>query len=265
MDADLARTPVYLQLTERIRSAIREGRFAPGDQFWTERQLSGHFGVSRATANKALSGLVAEGLLEYRPGVGTFVAPTLEVDLASLISFTEKALSAGARPSTEVLEFRRTPAGRLPPAVAAALDLAPDATARTMVRLRRADGVPVILERRWLPDDLVPGMSRADAAGSLYALLRDRFGHRFGRTDETIRAVGLDDADARRLDVAPGAAALRVEALARTVDGRPLWCESTLYRGDRYEFRHTIGAASAPPPRGTLTPVGDAASEGGNP
>ena len=64
--------------------------------------------MSRPTANKVLAGLVSEGALEFRKGVGTFVrGALLDYDMQSLVSFTSKAKEAGKRPSTNVLAFEK--------------------------------------------------------------------------------------------------------------------------------------------------------------
>ena len=92
----LMREPIYQQLNQLLRSLIRSVEFPVGGQFLTERQVSERFEVSRATANKALSNLVAEGLLTFRKGVGTFVsAQSMDYNLRTLVSFTEEALAAG--------------------------------------------------------------------------------------------------------------------------------------------------------------------------
>ncbi len=60
-------------LRETIRSRLLAGRYArrvPG-----ERDLAREFGVNVKTANKAVSALVAEGILQRRRGEGTFVNP----------------------------------------------------------------------------------------------------------------------------------------------------------------------------------------------
>src|SRR5215471_16128144 len=102
----LVREPMYQQLNNHLRTLIKSGEYAHGTQFLTERQICDRYGVSRATANKALSNLVSAGLLEFRKGVGTFVrGRSLDYNLRSLVSFTEKAVAAGKSPSTEVLEF----------------------------------------------------------------------------------------------------------------------------------------------------------------
>src|ERR1035441_4873727 len=63
------------------------------------------FGVSRATANKALSSLVSKGLLEFRKGVARSYESAPSTITSILLSFTEEALAVGKHPSTQVLRF----------------------------------------------------------------------------------------------------------------------------------------------------------------
>src|SRR6056297_236822 len=113
MPEAIARDPVYKQVTQTLLELIRS-EFSIGDQFLTERQVSERFGISRTTANKALSNLVIDGVLEFRKGVGTFVSrPKPSVNLRQLVSFTEKARAAGLRPKTTVRSFRSVPVKRL--------------------------------------------------------------------------------------------------------------------------------------------------------
>src|SRR5215471_10201994 len=102
----LIKEPIYQQLNAQLRAFIASGQCAIGSKFLTERQICEQYEVSRATANKALSNLVSEGLLEFRKGVGTFVrGRSLDYNLRALVSFTDKAIAAGKRPTTEVLQF----------------------------------------------------------------------------------------------------------------------------------------------------------------
>ncbi len=103
----LAKEPIYQQLNSHLRRMITAGEIPIGGKFPTERQICDRFGVSRATANKALLNLVSDGLLEFRKGIGTFVkVRSLDYSLRALVSFTEKAHAAGRRPSTEVPQFQ---------------------------------------------------------------------------------------------------------------------------------------------------------------
>src|SRR5579872_4711907 len=231
----LVRQPIYLQLNGALRSLLGSGEFKGGAQFLTEREVSQRFDVSRATANKALSNLVSEGLLEFKKGIGTFVrGGVLDYDLRSLVSFTEKASSSGKKPTTRVLSFKPVPAGDVGRSVAWALQVRASDPVYQVERLRLADGVPVILERRIIVAEHCPGLTRADLAGSLYALWTERFHLEIAGADQTIRATSLEAGDAALLGVPIGAAGLVVRSLGVLSANRPLWWERTLYRGDAY-------------------------------
>ena len=58
-----------LSVTDRIRSAILSGDYAPGARLH-EVRLSENLGVSRTPIRSALQSLASEGLLEYTPNRG---------------------------------------------------------------------------------------------------------------------------------------------------------------------------------------------------
>jgi DNA-binding GntR family transcriptional regulator len=232
----LVREPMYQQMNEILRGVLRSGEFAEGDQFLTERQIAVRFQVSRPTANKVLGGMVSEGLLEFRKGVGTFVSPPrLNFDIQTLVSFTEKAKEAGRKPSTRVLQFERIKASVADAEVAAKLQIERDRDLFAITRLRLADGTPVILEKRWVPTDVFPGLTRQELRGSFYELCRKKYGLRVSESDQTIRAVSLRSKHARILETASGSPAFLVSAVGYSGE-RATWWEKTLYRGDSYEF-----------------------------
>ena len=240
--APLIRDPIYFQVNTLLRDMIRRGEFSPGDQFLTERQVSEKFGISRATANKALSNLVSEGVLEFRKGVGTFLrGEPLDYDLRALVSFTEKAKAAGRTPTTRILDFEKLAAEDIGHVARAALRLAAGESAFYMERLRLADDTPVILERRFLTARFCPDLTANDVSGSLYQLLTVKLGLSLAGAEETLHAVNLTGEDARLLQTKTGAAAIQVTATGLREGGEPLWYERTVYRGDAYEIRMQLG------------------------
>ena len=222
----LVKEPIYQQLNQELRGLLP--KYGTGDRFLTEREISARFAVSRATANKALASLVSEGLLEFRKGLGTFVrSGPLDVDLRALVSFTDRARAAGKAPSTRVLRLETLPGSIV-----------------RMERLRLVEGVPVILERRDVVATHCPGLEQRDLTGSLYALWTETYGLKLAGADQSIRAVAIEGADARVLEVPAGTAGLLVTASGFVAGGAPLWTERTLYRGDAYEFRNRLGASA---------------------
>ncbi len=254
MQSRLVKDPIYQQLNQVLRDLIRSGEFKVGDQFLTERHICERFGVSRTTANKALSNLVAEGVLEFKKGIGTFVrGGVLDYDLRSLVSFTEKALAAGKKPSTHVLHLEMMPAKEISPEVMEKLRIRPDEPVYYVERLRLANETPVILERRHVVARYCPGLSAAELEGSLYALWTDKYKLDITGADQTIRAMPIRGQDAKLLNVRTGAAGLLVMSVGYLSGGVPLWWERTLYRGDAYEFRNRLGPVqTARPAAGAL-------------
>ena len=110
-----------------------------------------------------------------------------------------------------------------------------------MERLRLADDLPVILERRWIRLDACPGFTRHDCEGSLYAVLTERFGLRLTGSNGALRAVNLDRTEAKLMQTSVGAAGFLISGVGYA--SRPLWYEETLYRGDSYEISLAIGGS----------------------
>ena len=67
--------PVGIQVAWRLRAMISSGKLAPGDRLPSVRELADDAGVNANTARAIYGRLEAEGLVETRHGLGSFVAP----------------------------------------------------------------------------------------------------------------------------------------------------------------------------------------------
>lgn len=245
MSTPIVTEPVYQQLARLCRQALIDGTYAPGDRFPSERELAEKYKVSRATANKVISNMVAEGLLQFRPGIGTFVlapAKGLHNSLREMESFTEHVRELGLEPKTRVLAFRKMRSGDLEPWIRCGLGLT-DENPETVIyirRLRLAGGEPVILEDRWLRESFVPGLEKNSLRGSLYQLLESQFGIKLGGERHRIRARNLPAAEAELLGAEEGDAGLVVEGPGFASSGQIIWYEVLLHRGDRYELVNEV-------------------------
>lgn len=232
----------HQQLIEKLRKLLRSRQFLPGAKFLAERDIAERFATSRPTANKALSSLVSEGLLEVRRGAGTFVREAvLDYDLERLVSFTDKAEAAGKQPGTRLLAFRKLHGKEASTDVAELLRVDPSTPLFYMERIRLADGKPVIFERRHVVAGHCPTLTKTDARGSLYACWTRKHRLTITGAEEIIRAVNATRTQAAHLEVKTGAACFQIIATGFITGDRPLWHEETLYRADAYEFRNRIG------------------------
>ena len=66
----------YEQVADLLAADIRAGRLAPGERLPSERDLARRLEVGRASVREAIAALQVAGLVETRPGSGTFVAAT---------------------------------------------------------------------------------------------------------------------------------------------------------------------------------------------
>jgi GntR family transcriptional regulator len=93
----------YLQLVEQVRQALRMGHLEPGDRLPTVRDVAESIAINPNTVLKAYRELELEGLVEGRPGQGTFVLRSLTgPSLASqaglrreLVAWLRRARKAG--------------------------------------------------------------------------------------------------------------------------------------------------------------------------
>ncbi|WP_259365187.1 GntR family transcriptional regulator [Flaviflexus equikiangi] len=79
-----SQTPIYLQIAEDIRQRIIAGTLRGGDQVMSTTQYATTYRINPATANKGLTMLVEEGLLEKRRGIGMFIADDAHERLTSV-------------------------------------------------------------------------------------------------------------------------------------------------------------------------------------
>lgn len=66
----------YLQIVQQVRRALRLGRLREGDQLPTVKDVAGGLAINPNTVLKAYRELEHAGLVQARPGVGTFVTGT---------------------------------------------------------------------------------------------------------------------------------------------------------------------------------------------
>ena len=81
LSAPLAGTPLYRWFYDELRSAILEGRIAPGARLPATRDLSREYKLARATVVAAFEQLKSEGYVEGKVGAGTYVSQVLPDDL----------------------------------------------------------------------------------------------------------------------------------------------------------------------------------------
>jgi len=224
-------TPLYMTIAADVRDRIVTEALGPHTLLPSERELAEHHGVSRMTARQALSLLESEGVVYRKPPRGTFVAePRVRFHVGS---FSEEVARMGRRPAAKLLWAEHQLAT---PAVRRALGLGEGAAVHVFHRLRSVDDVPFALETTFLSAELTPGILDQTDDGSLWAMLRSRYGIELARSTAVLESIVLDDATSLELGVRAGSAGT---LLTRTTDdssGRCVEYARDVYRADRAAF-----------------------------
>jgi GntR family transcriptional regulator len=83
---------LYQQVVYAAKKAMISGQMRSGDPFPSVRSLSKAFKINPNTAHKVVTHLMAEGLLEVRPGIGTVVAAPASATAAERRSLLKNEL-----------------------------------------------------------------------------------------------------------------------------------------------------------------------------
>ena len=200
------------------------------------RELLKEYGVSRNTIRLALNDLEERGIIYRLHGKGTFVSTIYldQTNLGSMYSFSEQMSEAGHKPTTQnrTLELV-TPEED----VANQLNLKAGEKAYKLVRLRLADGVPLMYGETYLPEKIFPNLKMSDLKENLYTVMKQKYNEQSILAFEDVQAVNLDENDSKILGVKPGDASLKIFRRAINDKNVPIEFTISLARGDRFIYR----------------------------
>ena len=226
-------SPLYHQLMQRLAEDIERGKYPVGSRIPPEHELEALYKVSRVTVRRALAELTAEGMLERKQGKGTFVStPRISQDLKSIHSFHDACKQNGFQSGTIVIHVKETEADT---ADLEELELRKGAKVVETLRVRTADGMPVVLEQNHF-SMAYSYLENENLSGSLYSVLR-HYGIEPKQASHDISMTYASDRQAGLLDVEPGAPLMRLHEVVYDQKGRPLHNSLQLIRGDRFVFR----------------------------
>src|SRR5215469_4020424 len=142
--------PLYRQIADDLRNKIESGELAQGSQLATEGELRDQYNASRNTVRDAIKWLTTLGLVETRPGQGTFVVEKIKPFVTTLTGELKTDYSGSKSPIyvAEVAASGRIP-NSTPPRVE--IQQATDAVARA---LRIEEGAQVVSrhQQRFIDD-----------------------------------------------------------------------------------------------------------------
>jgi GntR family transcriptional regulator len=227
--------PLYHQIKQNLRELIENKNIAGGQLLPSERELANYYGVNRLTLRQAVTDLVREGALKRQRGIGTFVAePKLTQSIGWMVGFSDRIREAGGIPSSRVILIEVQPAIN---SVAYRLKAKSASQVVKLVRLRLADGEPVMLETSYLLKDRFVGIEAMDfSQNSLYKVMAEKYGVVITEVDEALEPVIMTPYELEQLQAQPGTPGMLVEATAYNQQESPIEFSKSIVRGDKARF-----------------------------
>ena len=232
--------PLYIQIAEALESALKGAELPLVSPLPSEHELAQALGVSRPTIRQALTHLEQRSVLYKRRGVGTFRAPQAMARPPRLSSLYDELVEQGSVPVTRVLQIRQVPA---PDSIARDLHVPAGAPLVFLERLRKVGDRPVVFHTNYLNLDGKPPPDRAELEqGSLYAILRTRYGIELTLASQDVTARAASPAERKHLELGSGGCVLVAQRVSFDPTGRGIEWAVNVYPPGTQSFRMRLSA-----------------------
>lgn len=250
--------PMYRQIAEDLRQQIESGELAPGSQLPTELDLRERYNASRNTVRDAIKWLTNLGLVETRPGQGTFVTEDIDPFVTTLsgnpttgwggdegTSYLSEVSESKRKPSTSPVqvEIQQASAG-----IAASLWIPAGAEVISRHERRFIDGTPWSMQTSYYPVEFADrGAERLRSARNIsegtVEYLADTLHIRQGGYRDWIKVRAPNATEADFFKLSPDGRVAIFEIFRTAFDGNkaPMRLTVTVYPADRNQFIVNIG------------------------
>jgi DNA-binding GntR family transcriptional regulator len=250
--------PMYRQIAEDLREQIESGALPPGEQLRTELELQTHYGASRNTVRDAIRWLSTLGLVESRPGQGTFVLDKIDPFVTTLTgdpngpgrdtegaAYGSEVSNRNRRPSVSPIQVEIQEASE---DVAVGLWIPMGTEVISRHERRFIDGTPWSMVTSYYPMEFVDrGAERLRRAGNIdegtIQYLADTLHIRQAgyRDWITVRAPNATEADFFKLPPDGRNSMYEIFTTAFDGNGAPMRLTITMYPTDRNQFIIDVG------------------------
>ena len=275
----MAADPMYRQIAEDLRGQIEAGTIVQGAQLPTEIDLREQYSASRNTVRDAIKWLTTRGLVETRPGQGTFVVQKINPFVTTLTGDPKTGFGGGEDDiyDLEVKATRREPTASAPrveihqanEANAADLQIGEGSTVVSRHQQRYIDGTPWSLQTSFYPMRFVEQgairlIQATDISQGTVSYLRETLGVDQVGWRDMIVVRAPDEVEANFFKLPDDGRVPVIETRRTTFDshGSPVRLTISVYPADRNQFAVNVGQVPAsivaPPTEDDGEPEGSA-------
>ncbi|MFW5913871.1 MAG: GntR family transcriptional regulator [Bacillota bacterium] len=223
--------PKYLELVEALEVMIDQ--LGHNEMIPSERELAKRYEMSRMTVRKAVDYLVNKNKLYRIRNKGTFTADEkLYKRMDSFVGFTREVKEAGGIPSTELIEYSLKAAGE---DIARKLRISPEDKVYKVIRLRKKNGVPLMIDESYFPKDIVP-LSEDVVKESVYDYIQTTLKLNIAQAKQKIFATFASETYQKYLEIGPYTPVIHLELTGYLDDGRVFEYTNSYKNSERYEL-----------------------------
>jgi GntR family transcriptional regulator len=255
----MAQQPTYQQIADDLREKIESGELPSGVQLPTELELRERYNSSRNTIRDAIKRLTSQGLVETRPGQGTFVTRSIDPFVTVLSSDPQAPRAEDAAYLSEVSQRHHSPSKTIPKVeiqipsaeVLRRLQVPPDTQVVSRHESRYIDGIPWSMQTSfYLMDFIAKGASRLLMADNIeegaVRYLAETIGVRQVGYRDWITARVPDTNEQSFFGIAHDATVFEIFRTGFDQTGTPLRVTVTVWPADRNQF--IVSSGNVPDP-----------------
>jgi GntR family transcriptional regulator len=248
--------PMYQQIAEDLRKQIESGALGRGSQLPTELELRERYKASRNTIRDAIKRLTGQGLVETRPGQGTFV--TVKVDPFVTVLTADPGTGFGGGEGATYLSqvsaehrkpFATTPKVEVqtpPRVITGRLRVPPATQVVSRHQERYIDDIPWSLQTSFYPMEFVTrGATRLlmaeDIAEGTVRYLAETIGLRQIGYRDWITARAPDDNEQKFFGISHASSVFEIFRTAFDQTKTPMRVTVTVFPADRNQFIVNVG------------------------
>lgn len=225
----------YLLIYEEIAKQIQEGHYPPKTILPSENEFADSYQTSRETIRKALNLLAQNGFIQKIRGKGSLVLDLKrhQFPISGLVSFKELAENMGGKAETSVQDFTLELAGR---EIAKELHVDDDDKVWKVTRVRQIDGERMILDKDFLVERLVPGLTRENCKNSIFEYIEKQLEKKISFAKKEFTVEEPNEEDRRLLDMEGYHAIVVVKNYIYFDDATQFQYTESRHRPDKFRF-----------------------------
>ena len=225
----------YVIISNDIRNKIVNGEYVANQQIPFEKDMCIHYNASKMTVKKALDILVAEGLVIKRRGSGTFVKD-LNLEEIKRVTMANQfrgmtALYSGKKVHSKILNFSIV---KVPESAAKKLNISLGSFVYDIYRVRYLEDEPNVIEKIYMPIDLIPNIKDKNLKGSIYEYIENELKLNIQSAHRRVSVRKATDFEAEELGLEKGDPVAVAEQVGYLDTGNAFEFSTAVHRYDKF-------------------------------